>query len=265
MNLSVSNIAWAPSYDRQMYQLLASEGYSGVEIAPVRTFPTYPDGDEEAAGYLLKRLDRYGLTVSSIQSILFGKTERLFGSEEERRRLSLYIQQAMDLAAALNCHNLVFGSPKNRIIFSEKAYSTAIGFFKALSDYAEKKGTVLSMEPNPAIYGTNFINTTQQAFELAKEVNHPCFKVNVDLGTIIQNRESLKTMEENIQMVNHVHISEPNLEPIVKRNLHKELCELLKQSGYSQFISIEMKECGHIDRISAILRYIRDIFGDGKS
>lgn len=52
----------------------------------------------------------------SMQSIWYGRTEKLFGTEEERNLLLDYTKSAVDFAAAIGCKNLVFGCPKNRCI-----------------------------------------------------------------------------------------------------------------------------------------------------
>ena len=43
-------------------------------------------------------------------------------------------------------------------------------FFNILGDYAKLKNTVIALEANPDIYGTNFINTTKEAFSFVKKL-----------------------------------------------------------------------------------------------
>lgn len=64
----------------------------------------------------------------------------------------------MDFANAIGCGNMVFGCPKNRVIDHESDEHIAIEFFRLLGDYAKKCNTVLAIEPNTVIYGTNFLN-----------------------------------------------------------------------------------------------------------
>ena len=49
--------------------------------------------------------------------------------------------------------------------------------------------TVIALEANPPIYGTNFINGTASALSLIREVAHPAFTLNLDLGTMIHRKE----------------------------------------------------------------------------
>lgn len=261
MLLSISNIAWPLNSDEYMYNYLNSIGFTGLEVAPTRIFPKDPYNDLETAKSFSQNLKKqYNLDISSIQSILYGKSECLFATNEERNILLDYTKKAIDFAVVIGCKNIVFGCPKNRIMNSEDQYQIAVEFFKELGNYALKKGTVISIEPNPVIYGTNFINYTSQAFDLVKSVNCDSFKVNVDFGTILYNNESLSIIDSNLSHVNHIHISEPNLMLIKKRKLHIELADILKCQGYSKFVSIEMKNLNDLEAIKTIVLYIKEVF-----
>ena len=116
------------------------------------------------------------------------------------------------------------------------------------------------MEPNPEIYGTNFLNTTTEAVDFVKKINNQGLKVNVDMGTIIHNNESLDVIANNIDFINHIHISEPYLEPITEREIHTELYKLLKKYSYGNFISIEMKNTNDIQLVKNAIHYITNVF-----
>lgn len=261
MKLSISNIAWSPKQDIEMYKYISKSNFEGLEIAPTRIFIKNPYEKLDLAKFFSKEInDKYNLKISSMQSILFGREERLFGSKNERDSLLGYTKTAIDFSSMTNCHNLVFGSPKNRIIESYNQLPVAIEFFRELGNYAFEKNTIISIEPNPKIYGTNFINTTDEAFEFVKKVNNSGFKVNIDLGTIIQNNENVENIINNISLVNHIHISEPNLILIKKRLIHKELAYELKNIGYDKYVSIEMKNTGEINDVKQTMKYIGEIF-----
>lgn len=261
MKLSISNIAWSPGMDTEMYKYLKGEGFEGMEIAPTRIFPENPyEKLEEAKIFAGKLKGRYGLTVSSMQSIWFGKSESIFGSYEERKTLIEYTKKAIDFATLIECKNLVFGCPKNRNIKDASQHTVAVAFFREIGEYAAEKGTVIAIEPNPPIYITNFINTTEQAFHVVKAVCCPGIKVNIDFGTIIENDESLNIIEENIDLVNHVHISEPFLVQIVERQLHKKLKDILVETKYDKFVSIEMKNLENLELVKNTIKYVEEVF-----
>jgi sugar phosphate isomerase/epimerase len=256
MKLSISNIAWSAEDDFEMYDFLKKVNFSGLEIAPTRIFPENPyEKLSEATEFSIQLKKMYQLEISSMQSICFGKNEAIFGSAEERNSISDYVKRSIDFAQSIGCRNLVFGSPKNRII-GEKQDQIAIDFFKELGNYAANKDTILALEPNPEIYGTNFINTTNQAFDLVKQINSDGLKVNFDFGTFLYNGEKLNDIEENLQWINHIHISEPYLELIQERGIHLELINMLIKNNYNKYISIEMKNLNSLEFVKNTILYL---------
>ncbi len=254
IKLSISNIAWTSESDQQVYEYMCDAGFSGLEIAPTRLFPEKPyEKRSEAQEYSRRLNENYGLRICSMQSIWYGHSEKIFGSAQERSVLLDYTKQAIDFAEVVGAGNLVFGCPKNRVIGDNDNREIAVGFFSELGDYAAQHGTVLAMEANPVIYGTNFINKTKEAIELIKEVESQGFKLNLDFGTIIYNEESIEDLAPYIELINHVHISEPNLKLIEHRDEHKDLIGMLRSYGYDRYVSIEM---GKRDDIVDVYRTI---------
>lgn len=260
MKVTISNIAWQAENDAEMYTFLKENKCTGIEIAPTRIFPENPYSDlNKVANFREEFHQNYSLQVVSMQSICFGRNEAIFSSEEERNSLLDYIKQSIDFASVLGCNNLVFGSPKNRNI-NPGQEEIAVAYFSEIGKYAAQKNTVFAFEPNPVIYGTNFINTTNQALDFVKECNVEGLKINFDLGTVIYNEESLDILENNLKWINHVHISEPYLEEIQHRSLHKELASILRKENYKNFISIEMKGGSELEKIKEIIQYTQDVF-----
>ena len=260
MKLSISNIAWNIENNETVYNLMQKYGFTGLEIAPTKIFPENPYNClKEAAIWAENLKNKYDFCISSMQSIWYGKSQKIFASDEDKQILIDYTKRAIDFAFSIGCKNLVFGCPKNRNIEKESDYQIAIEFFKQIGDYAYSKNTTIGMEANPAIYNTNFINDTKSALELIKNVNSKGFKLNLDIGTMIQNNENYKELTGYINLINHVHISEPYLIKIEKRELHKHIISVLKNENYDKFISIEMKEQENLQDIEDVLKYINEL------
>ena len=261
MNLSISNIAWSSEYDDSMCKFLNENSFKGLEIAPTRIFPDKPYYHlSEAKDWAQQLKDKYGLVVPSMQSIWYGYGEKIFGSKEERKVLLDYTKKAIDFAEVIGCPNLVFGNPKNRDTEDvASAMPIAIEFFKEIGDYAVEHNTVVALEPNPTIYNTHFMNYTEQAVEMAYKSSSEGIKVNVDLGTIIYNEEDVNYLKQIPEYINHVHISEPGLNPIQYRKLHNQLFDILSSIHYDKFISIEMGNKGDLDNVKSIINYVSKI------
>lgn len=262
MILSASNIGWDSSQDVEIYKKMADCGFKGLEIAPTRIFPVNPyDNLENASNFAKEIKSSYGFTITSMQSIWFGRRENLFESDLSKQSLLDYTKKAIIFANACNCKNLVFGSPKNRNMPENAKVSDVLDFFKELGNFAYKNNTVLALEPNPIIYGTNFINTTIEAINLVKEVNSKGFKVNFDLGTVINNNEDLEVIFEDISLINHVHISMPYLLPIEEQEIHQRLKNILIEKQYKNAVSIEMAKPENVEIYKNAIEYISNIFG----
>ncbi|MCD7895203.1 MAG: sugar phosphate isomerase/epimerase [Planctomycetaceae bacterium] len=260
IKLAVSNIAWPASDDLEMYSYLSDRGYAGLEIAPTRIFPDNPYSYlNEATKFAADLKDAYGLKIVSLQSIWYGRTERIFATSFEREALIAYSRKAVEFCVAAGCPTLVFGNPKNRNLPDGLSWHSAIKFFKNLASYASSKDCAYAIEPNPTIYGTNFLNYTADAFSFSQELGVNGFQVNLDFGTIIQNGEKIHDFQEYISLIRHVHISEPFLAPIQRRANHIELLQMLAGEGYNGYVSIEMKYPGELDSIKNIIDYLGDV------
>lgn len=266
MKLAASNIGWLDIEDDNMYEYMSSNGFAGLEIAPTRIFSQQPyEHLEEAAAWAGKLKRKYGLTVVSLQSIWYGRQENIFGSDAEWQALLAYSKKAIDFARSVGAGNLVFGCPRNRKIPEDikdlsSAYDIATKFFKELGDYGAAREIIVALEANPPIYNTNFINTTQEAIQLIQDVDSKGFKLNLDLGTMVENQEEISLLVGNVNLISHVHISEPMLVPIRPRENHRRLARLLADEGYDRYISLEMGNRAGLQPVKDSMEYIRGVF-----
>jgi sugar phosphate isomerase/epimerase len=186
-----------------------------------------------------------------MQSLLFGvKDASLFGGAEAAAAFEAGMRRAIDLAERLGIGNLVVGSPKNRVIpdsmSRETAWTHAAEVFRRLGDYADWHGCVLAMEPNPAVYGTNFLNSLVEADQFVRQTDHPAVTLNFDVGSIHLNGEfdSLPRLLANtIERVSHIHVSQPQLALITPEvETLAPLFSALRSAGWEGWVSIEMRK-----------------------
>lgn len=258
--LAISNIAWDAEDDIKVYEYLKKCEIHGLEIAPTRVFGQLPYDDlSMVEQYKVYLKNEYELNVCSLQSIWYGKTEKIFGTKEERKILEEYTKKAIIFSETIGAGNLVFGCPKNRNIDSSYDENTATLFFGTLGDFASLHKTIIAMEANPAIYGTNYINYTKDAIKLVREIGSDGFKLNLDFGTIVENKEDINFICKNVDIINHVHISEPFLEQIKDRPEHRLLLKLLLNEHYDGYVSIEMKKQETINDVFKTIDYLKEI------
>lgn len=265
MKLAISNIAWDKNDDKIIYELMHKYGFTGLEIAPTRVFPDNPYSHlDEAYEWICEIKQKYGFVVPSMQSIWYGISNKVFGDKEDRDYLVSYSKRAIDFASKIGCSNLVFGSPKNRCIPNElskgKVAEIENSFWGEIAKYAASKDTYFAIEANPVIYNTNYINYSIEAFELVRNVTNTGLAVNYDLGCVIYNSEDLKVLEDNISLVNHIHISEPGLATIAKRDLHDKLSKMLYELDYQNYVSIEMSKVEDLKIVEDVMSYVAEVF-----
>lgn len=264
IKLACSNLSWRTEDNDEVLALLKEKKFDGIELAPSKLFGNFKLTKDHIAH--IKRIKNiYNLPTISIQSMWFGLSHNIFRSNEDRNILLKRTKRLVLFADKIGCRNIVFGCPKNRnipenILDQTNIYAEeiALEFFFKIGTYCKKHSTTLCLEANPTIYGTNFLNTTQECIDFANKLSISSIKTNLDLGTISYNNENLSKIETILKNISHVHISEPHLKCIEKNDNHKELFKILKKNNYDGFVSIEMNNQSYQDLIE-VINYVQTI------
>ncbi|TCT06184.1 sugar phosphate isomerase/epimerase family protein [Aquabacter spiritensis] len=267
MRLAVSNIAWPADAAQPAYDVLAAAGVAGLEIAPGLLFADAAapfDPPDSAVVAARAAAAAAGLTFCSMQSLLFGvEGAALFGDAAERAVFARAMLRAIRLAERLGIANLVVGSPRNRVVppdmSEDEARAIAADTFRALGESARTAGCVLAMEPNPAVYGTNFLTTLEETDAFVRLVGHPAVTVNFDVGALHVNG-AFDRLEALLALarprISHVHLSEPGLAPFPRdAATARRLTAALAAAGWDGYASIEMR-ADPVDPIGTLRRSV---------
>ncbi len=253
MILSASNIAWAPEERLAAYEMMAEANFVGLEIAPGLFFSKATDSfvpDDVTAQAAISELAAFGLSLVSMQSLLFGvEGAALFGDAAEHASFVQGMIRAINLAGRYGIPNLVFGSPGNRRIPEDlslnDAWARAADTFHYLGDHAAAVGTSIAMETNPVAYGTNFLTTLEETEAFVAQVDHAAVTLILDLGAMHMNGvygDLAGRAKEVVTRLTHVHISEPYLAPAPDDSTKlAPVLSALRDAGYAGAASIEMK------------------------
>ena len=167
MKLAISNIAWDVEASQVAYMRMKQYGFTGLEIAPTKFFNPDPYSEDHVMGVraLKEVLDKaFGLSIVSMQSIWYGRSESIWGSDADRQTLLDYTAQAAAFAEAAGCPNLVFGCPRNRSKPEGADDAVAEEFFRAAADACAAHNTVLALEPNhDRVQGRFLLNILRKA------------------------------------------------------------------------------------------------------
>ena len=245
MKLSVSNIAWEQHDDPEILNELRNRGVTGIEVAPTKVWPEWLNATPVHATQYRKKLSAEGFKIPAMQAILFGRPELQIFDPDCHKTFFNHIKILADLAAALDTKVLVFGSPKNRLrgqLSTHEAMKRAADFFHEAAEICHAHDCCIGLEHNPVEYGCDFITNVADARELVKIVDHPGFKLHLDSAGIHMCGSNMKEVIKDAGEFVHFHVSEPMLAPISGGVVdHKKASSILKEIGYTGWVSIEMK------------------------
>lgn len=219
MRLSISNLAWDPVHDDGIARLLKDVAVDAIEIAPSKYFTTSRDPEPDRIGAVRRGWRERGIDIVAMQSLLFGTTGlNMFAGPAVQDEMLRHLARIAGIGAGLGATRLVFGSPKNRdrgSLDTPTAMARAVDFFRRLGDIASRSGCVVCLEPNPAMYGCNFMTGTDEAAHVVQATAHPSIRLQLDLGAVTANGEDAELLlQRHHALVGHVHISEPGLKPL---------------------------------------------------
>ncbi len=246
MKLAMSSIEWPPEQNDAIETALGDLGVNAIEVTPGSLSALPLDQiDDDAVMAFGKRWESQGIDIVAMQALLYHKPElRIFETADIRVETLKYLCRTIDVAALLGAHILVFGSPKNRRrgdLSLAEAHAIAVPFFREVGRYAECRGVVFCIEPNPTEYACDFICTLKEADAFVQEVGHAGFGLHVDAGALMITGESLAIPP--ISPIRHFHISQPFLTPVgaADAHMHEPIAAALRVMQYSNWLSIEMK------------------------
>jgi sugar phosphate isomerase/epimerase len=274
MRIAISNIAWDIAEDEGVASLLGRHGVDAIDIAPGKYFPVPADATEEDFRRVRSFWADRGIAMTGMQALLFGTTGlNLFGEAGAREAMLRHLAAVCRIGGGVGATRLVFGSPKNRDrsgLSDEETRDVAVAFFRRLGDAASSHGVQVCLEPNPPVYGANFMTTSAETAAVVEAVGHPAIRMQLDTGALAINGESpaevIRSFERHI---GHVHASEPNLVPLGDGDArHAEIGELLRETLPEKVVTIEMvatKEEPHLQAIERALRVAIRYYGDGST
>ena len=266
MKLLISNLAWNFNENKKFLALFKKNKIENLEFAPSLLFQN--NFKNKNLINTKKFWNNKGVRLYSMQSILYGINNCfIFGDNKQRSNFIKEVFKKIDLAKKLDVKVIVFGSPINKRKFKKKKYlldKIFINTFRKIALYTNKKKIYFCLEANPNIYKSEYLNYTNEALKVVKIINNKYLMINLDLGTIIQNKESIDNLiNQNIKYIKHVQISVPYLLNVLKHKKKiKELIKLLKFNKYKNNISIEMSrpKKNTYQTVKKTITYIKNLF-----
>ncbi|MGE7777078.1 sugar phosphate isomerase/epimerase family protein [Chitinophaga sp. NPDC101104] len=223
--------------------LLAAAGFAHIEEGARKLFaPSVPD---TAYHRFLGRIRAMKLDLVTCNLFLPG-TIRLTGREANEKEILGYVDTLMQRAREAGVKIIVFGSAGARKLQEGQDSATAlrelIAISRKMADVAKKYDRIIAME-NLNKSEDNFINSLSIVTHIAQAVNHPNFRVTVDIYHMLREGEDPASILAAAPYLVHCHIAEKEgrRAPGTAGQDFRPYLAMLKKAGYKGRITME---CG---------------------
>src|SRR3954469_3437913 len=232
----------------QVCRTVKALGYDGLEIAPFTLAPLITEITLGRLRDLRSMAEDAGLAIIGLHWLL-AKTEGFYLTTPDakvRRRTGDYFVALADATRDLGGELMVLGSPKQRNLLPGVTYDQALDYaaevFTRIMPQVGAMGVDLCLEPL-APTETDFLNTCAQANELIERVDHPNFKLHMDVKA--QSSEPKGTVPGLISRyaaaAGHFHAQDVNLRgPGMGAVDFGPILKALVDSGYDRWVSVEV-------------------------
>jgi sugar phosphate isomerase/epimerase len=221
-------------------------GYHGLELAPYTLAPRVSDLTPDDRAAIRSEIEREGLRVAGLHWLL-ARTQGLglnAADADARKRTVAYLLAEIDLCADLGGDALVLGSPAQRSpasgVSPAQAWDYTAEAMRRCGERALERGVAFCIEALPPPE-CDFITTVDEAARLVREVDHPGFRMMVDVKAMSYAARPLGDQIRSVgELIRHVHVNDPNLlGPGMGTVAIAPVLGALQDIGYAAWVSVE--------------------------
>jgi sugar phosphate isomerase/epimerase len=242
MKLALSNFAWDSIDNESTFKELQNIGITHIEGVLTKI----SNWDELSVEKLIEfksLMDKYGLTMDSIQSIFYNVN---CSSLTDRSPVLEHYAKLIECCKILGVKVMVLGSPSLRKNI-DGWKEDMISILSELDGILNNTGIQLSIEPNMKGYGGGYFYTVNEIVDLIGSNGFKNIKTMIDTHNVkLEDLDPLNEFKKHIDYINHIHISEPGLKPLSDFNFHKEFSQLLRASNYNGVVTYEVMKCENL-------------------
>jgi sugar phosphate isomerase/epimerase len=246
---------------------VASLGYQGLELAPFTLAPRITDVSPSRRRELRAQAEDAGLTLLGLHWLL-ARTEGLHLTSPDagvRQSTADYLVELARACADLGGDGLVFGSPAQRRIPAGATRAQAVDYaadtFRRARAGIGDCGVKLCLEPLSAPEA-DFINTADEALEVLDRVDHPAFRLHLDVKAMAtEELPAPEVIRRHGARLGHFHANDPNRRgPGFGQTDFVPILRALHDAGYSGWVSVEVFDYSPDPETVAreSLRYLRE-------
>jgi sugar phosphate isomerase/epimerase len=267
LRLALSNLAWPADQEDAVLSVVSDLGVKGVEVAPTRLGEWIELSVAGMTTYRA-RLASYGLSVSSLQAVLYGRPDlQLLQDTALFATLLDHMRYVADLGAALGAQVMVLGAPRNRLLgglLPDEAWQRGRERLRKLGEVVASTGMVIGIEPIPPSYGGEFLTTWSEVARIVREVDHRSIRLHLDTGCVKLGGDAIAdAIIDASDILAHFHVAEENLGGFSNPAMdHRCASKALHQVDYRGWVCIEMREQPEtfLQAIRVALKYVASVY-----
>jgi sugar phosphate isomerase/epimerase len=246
MKLSICNELFEHWPWPRLCQFVSETGYEGLEVAPFTLAPRAELISPAQRIELRTIAESHHLQIVGLHWLLVGPPGLHITHPDPhvRQQTADYFEQLVSLCADLGGVIMVIGSPKQRNLLDGVTRDQAMLFakevFRPCLDSAASRGVTLALEPL-APQDTTFIQSAAEATELIRQINHPSFRLNLDVKAMSAESHPIpRIIRTSARYLAHVQANDPNLQGPGMGSLdYAPIFTALGDIRYSGWLSVE--------------------------
>jgi len=186
------------------------------------------------------------LPESIVCNVFIPGSIKTTGPDVNEGEVLKYAKRVFERAQKLNIQLIVFGSGASRMIpegFDKNAARKQfVDISKKLARLAKEYNITLALESQNR-EECNFINTLRESIDIAKDVNHPNFKITADFYHMFRENDPPSDIIYGKKYIHHIDIGEKEnrTAPGVKGDNFIPYFKALQQIGFKGMIALECR------------------------
>jgi len=271
MKFAICNETYQETPWPEVCRSIAGAGYDGVELAPFTFAPDVREISAERRREIARVATDAGLEIVGLHWLLVSPPGLHLTTADEgvRARTIDYLRALADFCADVGGRVMIFGSPKQRWVAEEtpreRAWEWTAEAYRSVMPDAAERGIILCMEALPPPE-SNFILTAAEAVEMVRYVDHPNFRLMLDVKSMCaEGRPLPEIIREFCPLVEHFHANDANRRgPGFGDTDFRPIAAALRECGYSRYVSVEVFDYSPDPETIArgSLRALREAFGE---
>jgi len=248
MKLALCNEMFEGRSVPEICPIVKDLGYQGLEIAPFTLAASATEVTAAQRQETRQAMVDHGLECVGLHWLFAGPSGLHLTTPDKGTWTHTrdYLAALLDLCSDLGGKVLVLGSPKQRSVPAsqtpEGAWRRAVDLLSSVLDQAGAQGLTICLEPLSPVE-TDFINTVGEGMKMVREINHPNFKIHLDVKAMCSEGTPVPEIIRSVtaREIGHFHVNDANLYgPGMGEVDYAPIAEAVKDVGWDQWLSVEV-------------------------